>query len=39
MPCTVLLNHIENQTFKSSNVTPVIHSENEFELIRFCQVK
>ena len=28
-----------NQTLKSLNVTAVIHSENEFELIRFCQVK
>ena len=39
MTCTVLLNHIGNQTFKCSNVTAVIYSENEFELIRFCQVK
>ena len=39
MPCTVLLNHIENQSFKCSNATAVIHSENKFELIRLCRVK
>ena len=39
MTDTVLLNHIGNQTFKCLNVTAVIHSENEFQLIRFCQVK
>ena len=34
-----MLNHIVNQTLKCLNVTAAIHSETEFEVIRFCQVK